>query len=51
MELVRPSSRGSSQPRGQTQVSGIEGRIFLLSEPPGKPKNSIDGLGDLGNIC
>ena len=25
--------------------------FFLPSEPPGKPKNSIDWLGDLGNIC
>ena len=33
-----PSSRGSSQPRDQTQVSCIAGNS-LPSEPPGKPKN------------
>ena len=32
-----PSSRGSSQPRDQTQVSHTAGRFFT-SEPPGKPK-------------
>ena len=31
-----PFSRGSSQPRDQTQVSCTAGR-FLPSEPPGKP--------------
>jgi len=31
-----PSSRGSSQPRDQTQVSYIVGRVFI-TEPPGKP--------------
>ena len=31
-----PSSRGSSQPRDQTWVSGIAGRL-LTAEPPGKP--------------
>ena len=31
-----PFSRGSSQPRDRTRISGIEGR-FLPSEPPGKP--------------
>ena len=36
-----PSSRGSSQPRDQSQMSHIEGR-FLSSEPPGKP---IEALG------
>ena len=34
-----PFSRGSSQPRYQTQVSCIEGDS-LPSEPPGKPKNT-----------
>ena len=37
--VVMPSCRGSSQPRDQTQVSHIAGG-FLLSEPPGKPKNT-----------
>ena len=37
LELVAmPSSRGSSRPRYQTQVSCIAGR-FLTTEPPGKP--------------
>ena len=31
-----PFSRGSSQPRDQTQVSCIAGRFFIF-EPPGKP--------------
>ena len=41
-----PSSKGSSQPRDQTQVSGIEPRSpslqseSLLSEPTRKPKNT-----------
>ena len=34
--VAMPSSRGSSQPRDQTQVSCIAERIFLLSEPQGK---------------
>ena len=34
-----PFSRGSSQPRDQTQVSHIAGR-FLPAEPQGKPKNT-----------
>ena len=34
-----PSSRGSSQPRDQTQVSFTAGR-FLTAEPPGKPYSS-----------
>ena len=33
-------SRGSSQPRDQTQVYHIAGRFFLPAEPPGKPKNT-----------
>ena len=37
-------SRGSSQPRDQTQVSRIAGSFFT-SEPPGKPKNI--GVGSL----
>ena len=32
-----PFSRGSSQPRDQTQVSRIAGRFFT-GEPPGKPE-------------
>ena len=40
------SSRGSSQPRDQTQVSRIEADS-LPSEPPGKPKST--GVGDLPN--
>ena len=32
-----PFSRGSSQPRGQTQVSCAAGWFFLMFEPPGKP--------------
>ena len=35
--VALPFSRGSSQPRDQTQVSCIAGRILLLSEPPEKP--------------
>ena len=37
-----PSARGSSQPRNQTQVSRITGE-FLLSQPPGKSKNTVVG--------
>ena len=45
MEWVAvPFSRGSSQPRDQTQVSRIAGRFFT-SEPQGKPKNT--GVGSL----
>ena len=39
-----PFSRGSCQPRDQTQVSHIAGG-FLASEPPGKTKNT--GVGSL----
>ena len=35
-----PFSRGSSQPRDQTQVSHIAGRFFT-TEPLGKPKATI----------
>ena len=42
--VAMPFSRGSSQPRDQTQVSHIAGRI-LLSEPPGKSVNT--GMGSL----
>ena len=42
--VAMPFSRGSSQPRDQTQVSRIAGRI-LLSEPPGKSVNT--GMGSL----
>ena len=37
--VVIPFSRGSSQPRDQTQVSRIAGRFFTF-EPPGKPLNT-----------
>ena len=40
-----PFSRGSSQPRDQTQVSCMAGRYFLPAEPQGKPKNT--GVGSL----
>ena len=40
-----PFSRGSSQPRDQTQVSHIAGGFFLPDEPQGKPKNN--GVGSL----
>ena len=36
-----PVSRGSSQPKDQTQASCITG-ISLLSEPPGKPNRSLN---------
>ena len=39
-----PFSRGSSQPRDQTQVSPLQ-VASLLAEPPGKPKNT--GVGSL----
>ena len=38
-----PFSRGSSQPRDQTQISCIIGGLFLSAEPPGKPKNTRVG--------
>ena len=41
--VAMPSSRGSSQPRDQTQVSHIA--HSFLSEPPGKAKNT--GVGSL----
>ena len=34
--VAMPSSRGSSQPRDQTQLSCIAGRFFSF-KPPGKP--------------
>ena len=41
-----PFSRGSSQPRDQTQISHIAGRfLFLPAETQGKPKNI--GVGSL----
>ena len=40
--VAMPFSRGSSQPRNQTQVSCIEADS-LPAEPPGKPKNT--GMG------
>ena len=39
-----PFSKGSSQPRDQTQVSHIAGGFFI-AEPQGKPKNT--GVGSL----
>ena len=42
--IAVPSSRGSSQPRDQTQVSCTTGE-FLLYEPTRKPKNP--GVGSL----
>ena len=42
--VALPFSRGSSQPRDQTQVSPTAGR-FLPAEPQGKPKNT--GVGSL----
>ena len=42
-----PFSRQSSQPRDRTQVSHIEGES-VLSEPPGKPKNT--GVGRLSHL-
>ena len=42
--VAMPSSRGSYQPRDQTQVSHIWAES-LMSEPPGKPKNT--GMGSL----
>ena len=38
--VAMPSSRGSSQSRDQTQISCIAGGFFT-TEPPGKPKTSI----------
>ena len=40
--VARPFSRGSTQPRHQTQVSHIAGGFFT-SEPQAKPKNSEIG--------
>ena len=42
--VALPSSRGSSQLRGQTQVSPLQADS-LPSEPPGKPENT--GVGSL----
>ena len=39
-----PSSRGTSQPRDQTQSPALQAD-YLFSEPPGKPKNT--GVGSL----
>ena len=38
--VAMPSSRGSSQPREQSQVSHIGGGLFT-TEPPGKPPSLI----------
>ena len=40
--VVIPFSRWSSQPRDQTQVSYIAGRLF--TQPPGKPLSSLSLL-------
>ena len=45
--FVMPSSRGSSQPRGQTQVSTLQAYSWP-SEPPGKPMNT--GVGSLSML-
>ena len=42
--VAYPFSRGSSQPRDQTQVSHIAGGFFT-AKPQGKPKNT--GVGSL----
>ena len=42
--VAMPSSRGSSQPRDPTQSLALH-EDSLLSEPPGKPKNT--GVGSL----
>ena len=41
-QVAFPFSRGSSQPRDQTQVSCIAGGFFT-AEPKGKPKNTVLG--------
>ena len=38
-QLAIPFSRGSSQPRGQTQVSCITGRFFIIEPPKKSPIN------------
>ena len=43
-----PSSKRSSQPRDQTQVSHIAGE-FLTSEPPGKPTSLANSINFLKN--
>ena len=46
-----PSSRVSSQPRDQTQVSHVVGRVFIPCEPPGKAKSTgVGGLSLLQGI-
>ena len=46
-----PSSGGSSQPRDQTQVSALQADS-LMTEPPGKPKNTgVGSLPLLQGIC
>ena len=46
-----PSSRGSSQPKDQTQVSHIVGIVSLPTKPPGKPKKTgVDSLSLLQGI-
>ena len=42
-----PSSRGSSQPRGQTMSPALAGRFFT-TEPPGKPELEPTMLQNLG---
>ena len=49
--IAMPSSRGSSQPRDQTQVFHIAGGFFFLpSEPPGKPINIEGMLDDISEL-
>ena len=47
-----PFSRGSSQPRDQTQVSHIAGGLFTIWGLPGGSagKESTRSVGDLGSI-
>ena len=44
-----PSSRRSSQPRGQNQVSVLQGDS-LPSEPPGKPRSEGWGPNPIGLV-
>ena len=45
--VAMPSSRGTSQPRNQTQSPALQADS-LLSEPPGKPKHT--GVGSLSPL-
>ena len=46
--VAMPSSRGSSQPRDQAQVSPSLQADSLPAEPPGKPKST--GVGSLSRL-